>query len=229
MTFGDRALLRLVPDNVESARSALRADNITFEEHEIAVVLLENRAGELTAVAAKLAEAGVNLIATYVVGLADDLIPHDYLWALEQAHSLWELPNGDYTLAVKAELAALPSPRIYGGTGNVLVPEPITHESLNEVLAKTKGMRLMGQRFIPDSYMFQNLVFPAVGEYHGSHSDQPFTLGFDGVAFSRCYPRGLDAMAVLGSREALKTLIDEGDTDFIQHQHTIKLNRQYLG
>ena len=74
MTFGDQALLHIIPDNVESARSALRADNISFEENETAVVLLENRAGELTAVAAKLAEAGVNLAAAYVVGIADDLI-----------------------------------------------------------------------------------------------------------------------------------------------------------
>ena len=37
-------------------------------------MLLENRAGELTAVAAKLAEAGVNLEAIYVVGLTDDLL-----------------------------------------------------------------------------------------------------------------------------------------------------------
>lgn len=73
-TFGDQALLRFVPDNVESARSALRADNISFEENESAVVLLENRAGELTAVLAKLAEARVNLIAAYVIGVADDLI-----------------------------------------------------------------------------------------------------------------------------------------------------------
>jgi hypothetical protein len=74
MTIGDQALLRLIPDNVESARSALSANNISFEENEAVVVLLENRAGELTAVAAKLAEAGVNLVATYVVGLTDDLI-----------------------------------------------------------------------------------------------------------------------------------------------------------
>jgi len=74
MTIGDQAMLRLIPDNVESARSALRADNISFEEHEIVVVLLENRAGELTAVAARLAEFGVNLNAAYVVGVADDLI-----------------------------------------------------------------------------------------------------------------------------------------------------------
>ena len=74
MTFGDQALLHIIPDNVESARSALRAENISFEENETTVVLLENRAGELTAVAAKLAEAGVNLAAAYVVGIADDLI-----------------------------------------------------------------------------------------------------------------------------------------------------------
>ena len=74
MTIGDQALLHLIPDNVESARSALRADNIPFEENETTIVLLENRSGELTAVAAKLAEAGVNLTAAYVVGVADDLI-----------------------------------------------------------------------------------------------------------------------------------------------------------
>ena len=74
MRFGDQALLRIIPDNVESARSALNAGNISFHENETAVVLLENRAGELTGVAAKLAEAGVNLEAAYVVGLSDDLI-----------------------------------------------------------------------------------------------------------------------------------------------------------
>ncbi len=74
MTIGNQALLHLIPDNVESTRSALGAANIPFDENETAVVLLENRAGELTAMAAKLAEAGVNLEAAYVVGLTDDLI-----------------------------------------------------------------------------------------------------------------------------------------------------------
>lgn len=74
MKIGDQALLHLIPDNVESARAAFAADNIAFEEKEVAIVLLENRAGELTGVASKLAEAGVNLEAAYVVGLSDDLI-----------------------------------------------------------------------------------------------------------------------------------------------------------
>lgn len=74
MTVGEQALLRLIPDDEEAARSALQAANIPFEENEVVTVMLENRAGELTGVAAKIAEAGLNLSAVYVVGLADDLI-----------------------------------------------------------------------------------------------------------------------------------------------------------
>jgi hypothetical protein len=69
-----QAALHLIPDNVESARSALKASNIAFVENEVVVVLLENRAGELTAVVSKLAEAGLNLEAAYVIGVSDDLI-----------------------------------------------------------------------------------------------------------------------------------------------------------
>jgi hypothetical protein len=74
MSIGDQAALHLIPDNVESARNALSANHISFDEHEVTIVLLENRAGELTAVAAKLAEAGLNLHAAYVLGVADNLI-----------------------------------------------------------------------------------------------------------------------------------------------------------
>ncbi len=74
MTLGNEALLRLIPDDVEAARTALRAENVRFEEKELISVLLENRAGELTGVAAKLADAGLNLEAAYVVGLAGDMI-----------------------------------------------------------------------------------------------------------------------------------------------------------
>lgn len=74
MNLGNQALMRLIPDDVESARSALRDKNIRFEENEVIAVLLENKAGELTGVAAKLSDAGVNLEAIYVVGLAEGLI-----------------------------------------------------------------------------------------------------------------------------------------------------------
>lgn len=53
-----------------------------------------------------------------------------------------------------------------------------------------KGFRFMGQRFIPDSYMFQELVYAKVGTL-----DDP-----------RLFPMGLDVMAVLGSARAYEIL-----------------------
>ena len=72
--FEHQALVRIIPDDVDAARSAFRSANIRFEEKELATVLLENQAGELTGVLAKLSDAGLNLDAIYVVGVADDLL-----------------------------------------------------------------------------------------------------------------------------------------------------------
>jgi len=52
----------------------------------------------------------------------------------------------------------------------------------------TKGFRFMGQRFIPDSYMFQQLV--------------------DEFVISRVFPKGLDVLAVMGSQRAYDILIN---------------------
>jgi Protein of unknown function (DUF3160) len=156
-------------------------------------------------------------VTAFYVGVADDLTPYDYMAALatvvgeDWMSRLAALTDEATYLELKTELALLPSPQIFGGTGNIMVVEPITDETLNEVLDRTKGMRLMGQRFIPDSYMFQNLVYPAVEAYTGDSSRQPFTKSVDGV---RGYPRGLDVMALLGSKQALHILIDEGDTSY---------------
>jgi len=160
-------------------------------------------------------------VTAFYVGLADDLTPYEYLGAVDKLFgSSFEpslMENEDNFFALKAELALLRSPKIYGGTGDIWVVPPITPESLNEVLDKTKGMRFMGQRFIPDSYMFQHLVSPEVSYYTGNAVPKPFTCGFSGVSWERCYPRGLDVMAILGSDIAKTILIEEGDTDYIDY------------
>jgi hypothetical protein len=74
MNVGGQGLLRILPDDVDAARSALEEGNIRFEESELVTVLLENQAGELAEVASKMANAGVNLVATYVIGLDGDLV-----------------------------------------------------------------------------------------------------------------------------------------------------------
>jgi len=115
-------------------------------------------------------------------------------------------------LALKAELAQMRNPEIYGGSGICVVYPPITRGKLYQCLAKTKGMRFMGQRFVPDSYMFQNLVTPAVGMYVGY--GEPFTMKMTQAGPARCFPRGLDVMAVLGSERAYEILQEEGDTEY---------------
>lgn len=74
MVIGDQAMMRFIPDDAATARGALDSNGIEYEEHEVVVILLENKAGELTGMAAKLAEGGVNLLATYLMGVSDDLI-----------------------------------------------------------------------------------------------------------------------------------------------------------
>jgi len=74
MSIGGAAMARILPDDIVVARSALEAAKIRFSESEVHLVLLENKAGVLADVTNRLAEAGVNLEAVYVTGIADDLV-----------------------------------------------------------------------------------------------------------------------------------------------------------
>jgi len=160
-------------------------------------------------------------VTAFYVGLADDLTPYEYLGAVDAVFGAdfvpADLEDEERFFDLKVELGLLRSPEIYGGTGNILIVPPVTPEALDEVLDKTKGMRFMGQRFIPDSYMFQHLVFPEVEDYLGAGQPAPFTLGTTGVRLARCYPRGLDVMAVLGSQRAMDILVAEGDTEYVNY------------
>jgi hypothetical protein len=74
LSVSGMAMTRILPDDIVGARSAFEAANIRFTESEVHLVLLENQAGVLATVTARLGEAGVNLEAIYVTGVADDLV-----------------------------------------------------------------------------------------------------------------------------------------------------------
>jgi hypothetical protein len=75
MAFANhQGLIRIIPDDIEAARSALHESNIRFEESEVVTALLENKAGELAEIAGKLSNAGLNVHAVYVIGLDGDLV-----------------------------------------------------------------------------------------------------------------------------------------------------------
>jgi hypothetical protein len=151
-------------------------------------------------------------VTAFFVGTADDLTLYEYRDAQNivfgTAYNASDLSDEDKLLELKVELAKLRSPEIYGGSGVCVVYPPITEAKLYVCLNETKGMRFMGQRFVPDSHMFQQLVFPAVGMYIGNGT--PFTM----CEGERCFPRGLDIMSVLGSDRAADILIEEGDTEY---------------
>jgi hypothetical protein len=74
MAFEGRAIARILPDDIEAARKAFEAGMIRFTEGEVHTVLLENKAGKLADFTARLGDAGINLEALYVTGIADDLV-----------------------------------------------------------------------------------------------------------------------------------------------------------
>jgi len=73
-TGGGHVALHLIGHDVESTRSALQSGAFQFEEQEVVVVLLEDKAGEIARVASRLGDAGINLNAVYLAGRADDMV-----------------------------------------------------------------------------------------------------------------------------------------------------------
>jgi len=71
------------------------------------------------------------------------------------------------------------------------LPEPKIPNWIYRTFTTYKGFRFMGQRFIPDSYMFAHLIYPYVGT----------------PLHQRWMPKGLDILAALGSNQAY-TLLD---------------------
>ncbi|MFQ5813805.1 MAG: DUF3160 domain-containing protein, partial [Anaerolineae bacterium] len=78
----------------------------------------------------------------------------------------------------------------------------------------TKGFRFMGQRFIPDSYIFQQLVYDKVGTQNDP----------------RLFPKGLDVTAVLGSARAYEILLDVyGEGRYANYQEQMEKLRGEFG
>jgi len=101
-------------------------------------------------------------VTAFYVGYSDDLGPYQYAKALDTVFggNRYGVSFNNESLAeLKAELEIYESPKIYGGTGGII---QAGSETENETLDATKGFRFMGQRYTPDSYIFQKLGFPAL-------------------------------------------------------------------
>ncbi len=171
---------------------------------------------------------------TYFVGRTDDLSVADYIRLVRKVYPAGG-PVDKYAAPALLdgfidEAVRLADPRILSGAAFV---------EDGEFAATTKGFRFMGQRYIPDSYMFQELVFGVkdlgpqgekmILRYTGS--GRPFTMEYiPNVGPARAFPRGLDIMAVLGSGRALEILTREGDTEYSYYDEQLgRLQEKFAG
>ncbi|MDI9396079.1 MAG: DUF3160 domain-containing protein [Euryarchaeota archaeon] len=154
-------------------------------------------------------------ITAFYVGASDDLGPYEYMEAMGTVFG-----NGSKNFntkmmeELKIELAGYRSPEIYGGTGSGTHEPILTAEQADELLEDTKGFRFMGQRFIPDSYIFSRLTGPYTKDYTGSQEQVPFTYIYSEYGNNRGFPRGLDAMALMGSERAVYWLDELNDSSY---------------
>jgi hypothetical protein len=135
----------------------------------------------------------------FFVGECDDLTPIEYLDLMNEihgiGHSLGELESDIKLALFRDEAGKLRNPRI-------LSDFMWEYEEMENV---TKGMSVMGQRYVPDSYMLWQLVFPNVGN----------------SSLQRFFPKGLDVMSALGSKRAEDLLASES----MYENYTIQMNK----
>ncbi len=163
----------------------------------------------------------------YFVGETDDLSVDDYVKLIPKIFSAQGSVDRygieDSLSAFIEKALKLRPPKVLSGAAFV---------EDGEFADSTKGFRFMGQRFIPDSYMFQELVFGRKGDkvvlkYTGQ--GKPFTMEtIPVVGQARAFPRGLDIMAVLGSKRALEILERAGDTEYTEYYEQLnKLKQEF--
>jgi len=159
----------------------------------------------------------------FFVGKSDDLNVDDYIDVIKKIYPADGNPDKfsdqEKLSQFIEEAMELKPPKIVSGVA-------IASDGSPEVT--TKGFRFMGQRFIPDSYMFQELVW---GKKNMLYTGQgkPFTMeNIPNVGPARAFPRGLDVMAVLGSDKALDILREEGDTSYkFYYEQMNKLREEF--
>jgi hypothetical protein len=133
---------------------------------------------------------------SFMVGISDDLDIYDYHPLIEQVYgSLSNDPTifleEDKLTQFIAAARELPPPQINSMWVYIW-------EDRDEA---TQGFRFMGQRFVFDAYIFQELIFRSVGTL-----DDP-----------RMLPKGLDIFAAMGSEEAHSILQEMDETHYLNY------------
>jgi hypothetical protein len=171
-------------------------------------------------------------VTAFYAGFADDLSIYDYRSAMREVFgsrfSADRFDDEESLARFLFLLAKSREPKIFSGTGGAGVDpggyeghELTSVEDLDRLLGHTMGLRFMGQRYIPDSYILGQLVSPAVGTVPRVIPER-FTVVYipderiqpDRAYSIRGFPRGLDVFSVLGSARAGELVRDATDDEY---------------
>lgn len=142
----------------------------------------------------------------FFVGRSDDLTPLLYDEVMNKVYganpSLQALLDEGKLDEFIKRAYKLPAPRILG----------IVIAVTDDEQQATKGLRLMGQRFVPDAYIFRELIYRNVGTPENR----------------RGLPKGLDLMAAMGSERAYYHLETMGETRYANYPEQMQKVRSWL-
>jgi hypothetical protein len=128
----------------------------------------------------------------FMVGSSDDLTALQYGEVMDAVYGpgapVSNLADDSLLDSFIEKADELPPPKILG---------MVIYDTQDETQT-TKGLRFMGQRFVPDAYIFRQLIYRNVGTADNR----------------RGLPKGLDLLAAMGSQRAYQILDQEGDTAF---------------
>jgi hypothetical protein len=144
-------------------------------------------------------------VTDFMVGPSDDPGPVELNALMEQVYgpapTLAGLADEAKWQEFLAAADGLPAPRINS-----------TFASFSSAQAAERDWRFMGQRFTPDGFIFQSLIYDKVGT-----RDNP-----------RKFPSGLDVAAAFGSPAALQALETAGETQYANYPAQLAAVQQMI-
>ncbi|MCJ7511618.1 MAG: DUF3160 domain-containing protein, partial [Anaerolineales bacterium] len=142
----------------------------------------------------------------FMVGRSDDLTALQYLDVFETVYGPQAVVSDlvdEAKLQEFIDLAfQLPAPKILG----------LVIMDTDEVDETTKGLRFMGQRFVPDAYVFRELIYRNVGTQQDA----------------RGLPKGLDLFAAMSSERAYELLDEMGETHYANYPEQMQKMRDWM-
>ena len=142
----------------------------------------------------------------FMVGRSDDLTALQYLDVMGTVYGPQAVVSDfvdETKLQAFVDLAfQLPPPKILG----------MVIQDTDNVEETTKGLRFMGQRFVPDAYVFRELIYRNVGTPEKA----------------RMLPKGLDLFAAMGSARAFQLLDAMGDTAYERYPEQMEKMQAWM-